>query len=136
MPQYWGTTLANSSASLLSYDVEPFLPSILTHGGSSAYPWTRSQRFLPFNMDFFWTDPQYDGVFYDAIVQSSHNLTDTAFQEGQFGVISAPLYPNYVLFGTPAARIYGESFAEMIALKMKYDPNNAMSLTGGWKIPG
>ena len=134
--QYWGSTLANSSASLLSYDVEPFLPSILTHGGPSAYPWTRTQRFLPFNMDFFWTDAQYDGAFYDAIVQSSRNLTDAAVQEGQFGIVGAPLYPNYALFGTPVASMYGESLAEMIALKVKYDPGNVMGLTGGWKIPG
>ncbi|EPS94063.1 hypothetical protein FOMPIDRAFT_1020237 [Fomitopsis schrenkii] len=134
--EYWGTSLANSSASLLSYDVEPFLPSILTHGGRSAYPWTRDQRFLPFNMDFFWTDAQYDGAFYEAIVQSSRNLTDTAIQEGQFGVVGAPLYPNYLLFGTPVASIYGESLAEMIELKVEYDPRNVMGLTGGWKVPG
>jgi len=133
--EYWGPTLANSSATLLSYDVEPFLPSILTHGSASAYPWTRTQRFLPFNMDFFWTDEQYDDDFYDAIVASSRNLTETAVIEGQASVPGAPLYPNYVLFGTSVASIYGESLAELISLKEKYDPHNVMGLTGGWKVP-
>ncbi|KZT71939.1 FAD-binding domain-containing protein [Daedalea quercina L-15889] len=134
--EYWGAALSNSSAALLSYDVEPFLPSILTHGGPSAYPWTRDQRFLPFNMGFFWTDAQYDGDFYEAIVESSRNLTDTAVQEGQTQVPSAPLYPNYALFGTPVGSMYGESLAEMTMLKQTYDPQNVMGLTGGWKVTG
>ncbi|TFY60516.1 hypothetical protein EVJ58_g5106 [Rhodofomes roseus] len=54
--EYWGTALANSSTTL---------------------------RFLPFNMDFFWTDATYDDAFYAAIVASSQNLTDTAVAEGQ-----------------------------------------------------
>ncbi|KAH9833192.1 FAD dependent oxidoreductase [Rhodofomes roseus] len=132
--EYWGTALANSSTTLVSYDVEPFLPTILTHGGASAYPWTRAQRFLPFNMDFFWTDATYDDAFYAAIVASSQNLTDTAVADGQTLVMGAPLYPNYVLFGTGVASIYGESLAEMTVLKERYDPENVMGLTGGWKI--
>ncbi|KAF9809158.1 hypothetical protein IEO21_07531 [Rhodonia placenta] len=41
--QYWGEQLQLDSDQIISYDVEPFLPTILTHGGPSAY----AHRALP-----------------------------------------------------------------------------------------
>lgn len=63
------------------------------------------------------------------------NLTEVAVSEGQVLVPAAPHYPNYALYGTSLASIYGTSLPEMVAVKEEYDPQNVMGLTGGWKIP-
>ena len=128
-----GTLL--STGTFISYDVEPFLPSILTHGSASAYPFTRAQRFLPLNIYFAWTSADDDADFYNALVATAANITAVAVSEGQNLVPTAPHYPNYALYGTSLANIYGSSLSEMVEAKQKYDPGNVMGLTGGWKVP-
>ncbi|TFY60024.1 hypothetical protein EVJ58_g5406 [Rhodofomes roseus] len=132
---YWQSILSSDSGTLFSYDVEPFLPTILTHGSPSAYPWTRAERFLPLNVYFAWTDAADDSDFYNALVATAANLTAVAVSEGQVLVPVAPHYPNYALYGTSLASIWGTSLGEMVVVKEKYDPHNVMGLTGGWKVP-
>ncbi|KZT71943.1 FAD-binding domain-containing protein [Daedalea quercina L-15889] len=133
--QYWQSALATDSGTIFSYDVEPFLPTILTHGGPSAYPWTRAERFLPLNIYFAWTDADDDADFYNALVATAANLTAVAVSEGQILVPTAPHYPNYALYGTSLSLIYGTALPEMEAVKETYDPQNVMGLAGGWKVP-
>ncbi|EED85003.1 predicted protein [Postia placenta Mad-698-R] len=102
--QYWGEQLQLDSDQIISYDVEPFLPTILTHGGPSAYPWTRTERYLPLNIYFSWSDETYDSEYYAAITQTATNLTSAAV-EGQTNISGVPHYPNYSLYGTPISDI-------------------------------
>ncbi|KZT01207.1 FAD dependent oxidoreductase [Laetiporus sulphureus 93-53] len=132
--KHWGSALSGDcSASIISYDVEPFLPSILTHGSASAYPYARTQPFLPLNIYFSWISSSEDPTMHDAIVQSATNLTNVATAEGQ-SLTSAPHYPNYAIYSTSLEEIYGTALPEMYALKATYDPDNVMSLSGGWMV--
>ncbi|OSX60836.1 hypothetical protein POSPLADRAFT_1182032 [Postia placenta MAD-698-R-SB12] len=133
--QYWGEQLQLDSDQIISYDVEPFLPTILTHGGPSAYPWTRTERYLPLNIYFSWSDETYDSDYYAAITQTATNLTSAAVAEGQTNISGVPHYPNYSLYGTPISDIWGTALPTLVELKQTYDPNNVMGLAGGWKVP-
>jgi len=132
--EYWGSELGSDSAVVISYDVEPFLPDILTHGSPSAYPWTRAERFLPLNIFFSWTSSLEDTVFYNAIVQTALTLTIAAMEEGQYEISGAPPYPNYAIYSTPMSDIYGPALSTLTELKQMYDPNDVMGLAGGWKV--
>ena len=133
--QYWGTALSRASATFISYDVEPFLPTLFTHGthSTSAYPPTRAVALFPVNIDYVWGLPADDALMRDAATHSAAQLTRVAVAEGQ-DIVDAPLYGNYAIAGTRAERIFGDSLPRMRATKRRYDPENVMGLAGGWKV--
>ncbi|KAJ6488794.1 FAD dependent oxidoreductase [Mycena sanguinolenta] len=132
---FWGSHLALFSGIFISYDVEPFLPTIFTHATtSSAYPPSRPDpAYMPLNLYFAWTDPLSDSVFHDALLQSATQLTNVAIGEGQ-NIADAPLYTNYALYDTPLERIYGDNVARLQSIKAAVDPGNVMGLAGGFKF--
>ncbi|CCM00874.1 uncharacterized protein FIBRA_02920 [Fibroporia radiculosa] len=132
--EYWGAEMLLTGEAIISYDVEPFLPTILAHGASSAYPPDRSQRYLPLNIYFSWTGSSNDEAFYNAILETAANLTNSAMIEGQAEIATAPRYPNYAIYGTDMVDIYGDSIDALVTLKETYDPQNVMGLAGGWKV--
>ena len=133
--QFWGSKLALHSGGFMSYDVEPFLPSIFSHApeGSSAYPPSRARGLLPLNIYYAYGAPSADERMYAAARQSAARLTQVAVSEGQ-DVADAALYNNYAIFDTPLERIYGGNVERLRALKAQYDPENVMGLAGGWKF--
>ncbi|KAK7448814.1 hypothetical protein VKT23_013544 [Stygiomarasmius scandens] len=132
---FWGGRLQFSTGSFISYDIEPFLPSHLSHNTSpSAWPPTRDTAFLPQCLYFAWISPLHDNVFHDAMRQSVEQIQRVAVQEGQQGIDTAPPYTNYALFDTPAELIYGDSLPLMRSVKARIDPDNVMDLAGGIKI--
>ncbi|TCD65257.1 hypothetical protein EIP91_002921 [Steccherinum ochraceum] len=131
---FWGPRLALEGASFVSYDIEPFLPTILTHGTSaSAYPPVRTKSYLPTNLYYAWSTALSDATMHDAIRQSAAQLTRVAQQSGQ-SLDGAPLYGNYAIFDTPLESIYGSNLPRLKAIKKQYDPENVMGLAGGWKF--
>ena len=62
-----------ATATFISYDVEPFLPTLLSHGpeGSSAYPPVRNAGLLPLNIFYGWGLKASDKVMQDAARQSA-----------------------------------------------------------------
>ena len=133
--QFWGARLSLQSGFFISYDVEPFLSSLLSHApdGSSAYPPSRAQGLLPLNIYYAYGAEAADETFYDAARQSAARLAEVAQSEGQ-DVADAALYNNYAIFDTPLERMYGDNVARLSALKAQYDPENVMGLAGGWKF--
>ncbi|KAF8148763.1 hypothetical protein K438DRAFT_1989121 [Mycena galopus ATCC 62051] len=132
--EFWGAHLALDSAVFISYDIEPFLPTIYTHNTSpSAFPPSRGPGFLPLNLYFAWLDPLSDGNFYTAMRQSAQHLTAVAIAEGQ-DIAQAPLYPNYALYDTPLDRMYGDNLGRLQSIKAMVDPDNVMGLAGGFKF--
>ncbi|KAJ7840337.1 hypothetical protein B0H13DRAFT_2239523 [Mycena leptocephala] len=114
---FWGARLALSGATFISYDIEPFLPSIYTHNTSpSAFPPSRGPWYIPLNLYF-----------------AAQHLTDIAVGEGQ-AITQAPLYTNYALYDTPLERIYGDNVARLRTIKAAVDPDNVMGLAGGFKF--
>lgn len=122
-----------ATGTFISYDVEPFLPSLFTHGSDSAYPPSRSKGLYPLNLYYAWELPAADSFFHDAIVQSAAIIEAAAVADGQ-DVSSAALYGNYAVAGTSLTRIYGDNLARLDSIKAQYDPNNVMGLAGGWKF--
>lgn len=130
----------------MSYDVEPFLPNILSHTPPianasiqpSAYPPSRSAlAILPLNLYFAWALESESPKFIKAILDSSALISAQAQAEGQDFNAGGPsgLYPNYAIAGTPIESIYGTAnLQRMRAVKARVDPNSIMALAGGFKI--
>ena len=132
--QYWGEQAgALDPESYISYATEPFLTTLFDHGPATAYPPDRSKQLLPQNLWFSWKDESNDLWFQNALRTSSNTIRDAAVKQGQ-DVSTAALYPNYALFSTPSSNIYGAHLPRLQAIKKVYDPENVMSLTGGFKI--
>ncbi|KAJ7776292.1 FAD dependent oxidoreductase [Mycena metata] len=130
---FWGNKLADDGAFLVSYNMEPFLPNLFSHGGPSAYPPVRNAGYLPIDLDYSWTPASSDAIFHAALKQSANHLTGVAVHSGQ-AVALAPLYPNYALPDTPLRRMYGNNVPLLRTITDLVDPNNVMGLTGGWKF--
>ncbi|KAG7445392.1 FAD dependent oxidoreductase [Guyanagaster necrorhizus] len=124
---FWGRTLSAHGAFVVSYALEPFLPSLLAHAsaGSSAYPGSRKQVVLPTNVNLQWPSESEDSVFHDAARRTAQKL----------GVKGVPIYPNYAIYGTPVVDMYGEEgLGRMEAARERVDPDGVMFLTGGFKV--
>jgi len=131
---FWGTHLTLDTGAFISFDVEPFLPTLYTHNTSpSAFPPSRGPGYQPLNLYFAWLDPLSDAAFHAALLSSAQHLTDVAVNEGQ-AIAQAPLYTNYALYDTPLERIYGDNVARLRTIKAAVDPNNVMGLAGGFKF--
>lgn len=111
------------------------MSTIFTHSDSaSVYPPSRSTAYLPLNLYYAWGLEIADDSFHSAIKQSANQITAVALAEGQVGVDTAPIYPNYAIYDTPLNRLYGDNIAKMQSIKAIVDPDNVMGLTGGFKI--
>ncbi|RDB26962.1 hypothetical protein Hypma_005131 [Hypsizygus marmoreus] len=130
---FWGSHLSLKSGSFISYDVEPFLPSLFSHGNSSAYPPNRAVGLSPFNIYYAWSLELFDSHFHKAAHESAARIRNLAISEGQ-GVLGAAVYPNYAIFDTPLEGMYGENVATLQSLKATIDPTNIMGLAGGFKF--
>ncbi|KAK0229791.1 FAD dependent oxidoreductase [Armillaria nabsnona] len=124
---FWGPTLSVYGELSVTYGVEPFLPSLLTHApvGSSAYPSSRDHVVFPTIISFEWVSESEDDVFHDAARQTADRL----------GVASESIYPNYAIYDTPVVDMYGEEGVKrMEATRERVDPYGVMLLTGGFKV--
>ncbi|KAJ7452893.1 FAD-binding domain-containing protein [Mycena latifolia] len=131
---FWGAELALAGATFISYDIEPFLPTLYTHATSpSAFPPVRTAGYLPLNLYFAWELPTSDDIFHEALRQSAAHLTQVAIADEQ-AIADAALYPNYALFDTPLEKIYGANLPRLQAIKKAVDPGNVMGLAGGFKF--
>ncbi|KAG6334915.1 hypothetical protein ID866_4176 [Astraeus odoratus] len=131
---HWNQTLLSSSGVFISYDIEPFLPTLFTHNTSaSAYPASRARAVLPLNLWFGWTDSAADGLMQDATRTSVRTLFNKAIELGQ-DIAQAPLYNNYAIYDTPLESIYGDNLDALHQIKGKVDPENVMGLAGGFKF--
>ncbi|CAL1714340.1 unnamed protein product [Somion occarium] len=132
---FWGTRLSLASATFISFDVEPFLPSLFSHAeeSSAAYPPTRARALLPTNIYFAWLLSASDDLMIESARKSAQQLTQVALSEGQ-DISDAPMYGNYAIYDTPLERIFGDNLDRLKAIKAQYDPNNVMGLAGGWKL--
>ncbi|KAK0447276.1 FAD dependent oxidoreductase [Armillaria borealis] len=124
---FWGPTLSTHGATSVTYAVEPFLPSLLTHApvGSSAYPGSRDHAVFPSVVGLQWVSESEDDVFLDAARKTAERL----------GVEGESIYPNYAIYDAPVVDMYGvEGVKRMEATRKRVDPYGVMLLTGGFKV--
>ena len=132
--QFWGARLyALDENVILTSVLEPFDEGIFSHGSGSAYPPDRSHAILPSVLSVQWSDISLD----EAMAFALHNITDTvrtaALVDGQ-NVSHAAVYGNYAIFGTPLEDIYGANVERLRKIRATIDPEDVMSLSGGWKF--
>ena len=128
--------LANTSTVSVAIAIEAFLPSIFQQAaaGSSAYPPNRSNPFVPIGITFNWNNASDDKLIAEANTQAALQIARAAASEGQ-DVDTVPIYGNYASpISWSAQRIFGASLPKLQTIKKKYDPDNVMGLTGGWKV--
>ncbi|KZT68325.1 FAD-binding domain-containing protein [Daedalea quercina L-15889] len=132
--EFWrGQLESDVPGVFISYDVEPILPSVFSHGSDSAWPPSRENGILPLNIYYAWASPENDTLINHIMAQSADYLTQIAVAEGQ-DVAETSLYPNYALYNTTMERIYAGNLPRLREIKAKYDPFNVMGLSGGWKF--
>ncbi|KAI9451168.1 FAD dependent oxidoreductase [Lactarius psammicola] len=132
--KFWGERLSElDKNSLIIYSVDPFESDYLTHGGPSAYPPDRSRAVLPSNIYFGWSNQSADESMASAIRSSAASLIASGIRDGQ-DLENAATYVNYAMFGTPLEKIYGVHLELLREIRRKYDPDDVMYLTGGWKF--
>lgn len=120
--------------SFISYAAQPFLPTLLSHNLTpSAYPPGRAHGFFPIDLYFAWDSPQFDQVVYDAIRESAQRLQAHATDKG-LSDANTVVYPNYAIFDTPLAQVYGANLPRLRAIKERVDPGKVMGLAGGFKF--
>ncbi|KAJ7730429.1 hypothetical protein B0H16DRAFT_1677064 [Mycena metata] len=130
---FWGNKVLDQGEFLVVTNIEPFLPSVYSHGAPSAFPPIRNASYQPNLLYFSWNSSSSDAVFHAALKESVRHLTDVAVQLGQ-PVADAALYANYALGDTPLERIYGNNPPRLRAIKARVDPQNVMGLAGGFKF--
>ncbi|KAG1854015.1 FAD-binding domain-containing protein [Suillus subluteus] len=131
---FWSEKLASSSAGIVTYGVDVFLPTLYDHVASpTAYPPSRSQGYSFIELFYGWTESKYDSTIFDAVSASGQNIIDSLVADGQ-DVANVAVYPNHAPPNTTLERMYGDNVPRLQSIKNAVDPDNVMGLTGGWKF--
>ncbi|KAH9054222.1 FAD-binding domain-containing protein [Lactarius vividus] len=131
---HWGSELTPLDPNVLvaAYE-EPFDRNLFAHGTPSAYPPDRSRVYFPSVVSFDWSNSSLDATMTRAIRESADSLRAAALKDGQ-DVEHAAVYPNYSSFDTPLEDMYGKNVPRLRALRRHIDPEDVMSLTGGFRF--
>jgi len=117
--QHWGTKLTPKGHTFISYEVQPFLPSIYSNNSdSTAFPPIRSKAFFPVSMYYAWTNESLDEDIHKAARSSAKALFNFAQSEGQ-ALHDVPLHPNYAILNTPLEAMYGRNLPKLKSLQSK-----------------
>ncbi|KAG8739096.1 hypothetical protein FRC10_006136 [Ceratobasidium sp. 414] len=130
---YWGEKAASHGGLLVAYSVEPFLRTLTTRSKGGAYP--HDNFLVPLNLDWCWIGEANDAFFIDSARQSAQIILDQAIAEGQdVGGAKQIKYGNYAAAHEELRSIYGPNLDRLRNIKKRYDPNNIMSLAGGYRF--
>ena len=132
--QFWGERLyAQDKNVTVSTTIEPFDKGLFSHGNDSVYPPDRSQAVFPTALTILWSNSSLDDTMAFALRNIADTIRDVALADGQ-DVSHAAKYPNYALFDTPLEDMYGGNVERLRRIRAAIDPDDVMSLTGGWKF--
>ncbi|CAE7181737.1 unnamed protein product [Rhizoctonia solani] len=79
--QTWGSLASLKGGMFISYDVEPFLPSMNKRSKGGAYP--HDDFLAPLNLYFAWAGDSNDAWYLDALKESTRAIREQAIAEGQ-----------------------------------------------------
>jgi Berberine and berberine like len=132
--QFWGERLyaQDKNVTVLSV-IETYDKGLFSYGNDSAYPPDRSQAVFPCALAVEWSNSSLDDIMAFALRNFADAIRDVALEDGQ-NVSHAAKYVNYALFGTPLEDMYGGNVERLRKIREAIDPNDVMSLTGGWKF--
>ncbi|QRV84373.1 FAD-binding domain protein [Ceratobasidium sp. AG-Ba] len=130
---FWGEKMVLHGGVLASFAVEPFLPSISPRSKGGAHPHT--DFLIPLNLDWSWIGEVNDSFFVNGAKESARVILNQAIAEGQDVAGAKQIkYPNYASADEDLKYLYGSNLDRLRAIKRKYDPDNVMSLTGGYRF--
>ena len=116
-------------------DIWPFLPTMLKKSVDSAWPHDGTEPNGPLSVYFIWEGAENDGIWVGQMKTALRHIHEIALQE-KCTTDDAPVYCNTTLEDvTSPKQIYRHNLADLSALRTKYDPNNVMGRTGGFRIP-
>lgn len=115
-------------------DIWPFQPSMFDTSTSAAWPHEKGWPNGPLLACFQWEGESNDGFWIGMMKQILQSIQKVAEAEGCTND-KLPKYCNTSLADTPVQDIYKEHLPKLIAIRAKYDPNNMMGRTGGFRIP-
>jgi Berberine and berberine like len=132
--QFWGERLnAQDKNVTLVAVIESFNKGLFLHGRDSAYPPDRSQAVFPSCLAVEWSNSSLDDTVAFVLRNFADTIRNAALADGQ-NVSHAAKYVNYALFGTPLEDMYGGNVERLRKIRAAIDPNDVMSLTGGWRF--
>ncbi|KAG9092275.1 hypothetical protein FS749_015870 [Ceratobasidium sp. UAMH 11750] len=130
---YWGEKTALHGGIVVSYSIEPFLLSLKTRRKGGAYP--HDDFLSPLNLDWSWIGKSNDAFIINSAKESLRVILDQAIAEGQDVAGAKQIkYGNYAAADEDLSSLYGPNLARLRSIKKQYDPNNIMSLTGGYRF--
>ena len=132
--QSWGARLStlDKNVSLVA-SMEPFDDNLFSYGSGSAYPPDRSHAIFPSLFSLTWSDASLDETMAASLRQISEAARAAVLTDGQ-NVSHAARYVNYALFDTPLEDMYGGNVKRLREIRTKFDPEDVMGLTGGFKF--
>ncbi|KAG1860272.1 FAD dependent oxidoreductase [Suillus subalutaceus] len=133
---FYGKKVSESSGFLISYDIIPLLPSLYSHSDTpSAFPSSRDsgQGYSFIQVYYGWTDANDDEVMLQLGAESAAYMKQFAVDAGQ-DVANALIYPNCAPPGTALEDMYGDAVSTLHSIRSAVDPDDVMSLTGGWRF--
>ncbi|CUA67128.1 hypothetical protein RSOLAG22IIIB_07207 [Rhizoctonia solani] len=129
----WGSQAALKGGAFISYDVEPFLPSMNKRSKGGAYP--HDDFLAPLNLYFAWSGDSNDDWYLNALKESTRVIREQAIAEGQDIAGAKQIkYGNYASATEDLSSLYGSNLERLRAIKAKYDPGNVMALAGGYRL--
>ncbi|KAI0273287.1 hypothetical protein BGY98DRAFT_1099410 [Russula aff. rugulosa BPL654] len=114
--KFWGERLyaQDKNVTVTSF-IETFNKGLFSHGSDSAYPPDRSQAVFPSTLSVQWSNSSMDDTMAFALRKISDVIRDVALADGQNDM-------------------YGGNVERLRRIRAAIDPNDVMSLTGGWKF--
>jgi hypothetical protein len=127
----------SKSIKLVTGNIEPFGQQAYSFNRGSAWPHDPSAPYNTFNGLFMWSDPADDDIARTLTEEYHNKIHEKAVALGVSKALGEPeVYypPNYSMGITPSSAIYGPNMPWLQDVKNRVDPDNLISLTGGFKL--
>ena len=115
-------------------DIWPFRENMFDSSATSAWPHVKGEPNAFIVVYFTWEGQKKDGVWVEQLKRALKHIYDVAVEE-KCTWDGAPVYLNTALNDTTLPQIYRHHLIYLSKLRRKYDPDNVMERTGGFRIP-
>lgn len=115
-------------------EIWPFLPSMFDTSTATAWPHEKGQPNGPLLVCFQWEGENNDQYWIALMMQILQSIQRVAESEGCTND-KLPKYCNTSLGDTPVKDIYKQNLPKLMTIRAKYDPDDVMGRTGGFRIP-
>ncbi|KAH6904220.1 hypothetical protein BKA70DRAFT_1565942 [Coprinopsis sp. MPI-PUGE-AT-0042] len=127
----------SKSIKLVTGNIEPFGQQAYAFNRGSAWPHDPSAPYNTFNGLFMWSDPADDEIARSLTEEYHNKIHEKAVSLGvskRQGEPEVYYPPNYSMGITPSSVIYGPNMPWLQEVRTRVDPDNLISLTGGFKV--